>query len=70
MDYQVHETAIVDEGAQIGSGSRIWQWVHVCAGAHIGSGVSLDRVFLSAIKWLLVTNVKFKIMSLFMTMSI
>ena len=43
MDYQVHETAIVDEGAQIGSGSRVWQWVHVCAGAKIGSGVSLGQ---------------------------
>ena len=43
MDYQVHETAIVDEGAQIGSGSRIWQWAHVCAGAQIGSGVSLGQ---------------------------
>ena len=43
MDYQVHETAIVDEGAQIGSGSRIWQWVHVCGGAKIGSGVSLGQ---------------------------
>ena len=43
MDYQVHETAIVDEGAQIGSGSRVWQWVHVCAGAQIGSGVSLGQ---------------------------
>ena len=43
MDYQVHETAIVDEGAQIGSGSRVWQWVHVCAGAQTGSGVSLGQ---------------------------
>lgn len=43
MDYQVHETAIVDEGAQIGSGTRIWQWVHVCGGAKIGSGVSLGQ---------------------------
>ena len=43
MDYQVHETAIVDEGAQIGSNSRIWQWVHVCAGAQIGFGVSLGQ---------------------------
>ena len=43
MDYQVHETAIVDEGAQIGSGSRVWQWVHVCGGAKIGSGVSLGQ---------------------------
>jgi UDP-2-acetamido-3-amino-2,3-dideoxy-glucuronate N-acetyltransferase len=43
MDYQVHETAIIDDGAQIGSGSRIWQWVHVCGGAKIGSGVSLGQ---------------------------
>lgn len=43
MDYQVHETAIVDEGAQIGKGSRVWQWVHVCAGAKIGSDVSLGQ---------------------------
>jgi UDP-2-acetamido-3-amino-2,3-dideoxy-glucuronate N-acetyltransferase len=43
MDYQVHETAIVDEGAQIGFGSRVWQWVHVCGGAKIGSGVSLGQ---------------------------
>jgi UDP-2-acetamido-3-amino-2,3-dideoxy-glucuronate N-acetyltransferase len=43
MDYQVHETAIVDKGAQIGSDSRVWQWVHVCGGAKIGSGVSLGQ---------------------------
>ena len=43
MDYQVHETAIVDDGAQIGSNSRVWQWVHVCAGAKIGSNVSLGQ---------------------------
>ena len=43
MDYKVHETAIIDEGAQIGTGSRIWQWVHVCAGAKIGSDVSLGQ---------------------------
>ena len=43
MDYQVHETAIIDNGAQIGSGSRVWQWVHVCSGAKIGSDVSLGQ---------------------------
>lgn len=42
-DYQVHDTAIVDSGAQIGSGSRVWHWVHVCAGAKIGKGVSLGQ---------------------------
>jgi len=43
MEYQVHDTAIVDEGAQIGAGSRIWHWVHVCGGARIGSSCSLGQ---------------------------
>jgi UDP-2-acetamido-3-amino-2,3-dideoxy-glucuronate N-acetyltransferase len=43
QEYTVHETAIVDEGAQIGAGSRVWHWVHVCAGAIIGKGVSLGQ---------------------------
>ncbi|MFT6155872.1 MAG: UDP-2-acetamido-3-amino-2,3-dideoxy-glucuronate N-acetyltransferase [Neolewinella sp.] len=43
MDYQVHASAIVDEGAQIGSGSRVWHFVHVCGGARIGKGVSLGQ---------------------------
>jgi UDP-2-acetamido-3-amino-2,3-dideoxy-glucuronate N-acetyltransferase len=48
LNYTVHPTAIVDEGAQIGQGSRIWHWVHVCGGAKIGRGVSLGQnVFVS-----------------------
>ncbi|MGO3841496.1 MAG: acyltransferase [Alcaligenes pakistanensis] len=43
MSYYKHESAIVDEGAQIGSGSRVWHFVHVCGGARIGSGVSLGQ---------------------------
>jgi len=43
MTYQVHETAIIDEGAKIGDDSRVWQWVHVCTGAQIGKGVSLGQ---------------------------
>ena len=39
----LHPTAIVDDGAQIGEGSRVWHWVHVCAGAKIGRGVSLGQ---------------------------
>lgn len=39
----IHPTAIVDEGAQISEGSRIWHWVHVCGGARIGKGVSLGQ---------------------------
>ena len=38
-----HETAIVDDGAVIGEGTRIWHWVHVCAGARIGRDCSLGQ---------------------------
>ena len=40
---QIHPTAIVDEGARIGAGSRIWHWVHVCGGAQLGEGCSLGQ---------------------------
>ena len=43
MTVSIHPSAIVDEGAQIGEGSRIWHFVHVCAGARIGQGVSLGQ---------------------------
>lgn len=39
----IHASAIVDEGAQIGDGSRVWHWVHVCGAARIGSGCSLGQ---------------------------
>lgn len=41
--YTVHPTAIVDEGAQIGEGSRVWHWVHISAGARIGRGCSFGQ---------------------------
>ncbi len=44
----VHESAIVDKGARIGAGSRIWHWVHICSGAVIGENCSLGQnVFVS-----------------------
>lgn len=43
MNIAIHPTAIIDEGAQIGEGSRIWHWVHVCGSAKIGKGVSLGQ---------------------------
>lgn len=42
-DYYQHESAIVDDGAQIGADSRVWHFVHVCSGAQIGKGVSLGQ---------------------------
>ncbi len=42
-NYTVHPSAIGDDGAQIGEGSRIWHFAHVCGGARIGKGVSLGQ---------------------------
>jgi len=43
MKYTKHETAIVDEGAVIGEGTRVWHWVHICAGAKIGERCSFGQ---------------------------
>jgi len=42
-NYTVHPTAIIDEGAQIGNGSRIWHWVHICGKAKIGNDCSFGQ---------------------------
>jgi UDP-2-acetamido-3-amino-2,3-dideoxy-glucuronate N-acetyltransferase len=43
MPAQIHSTAIVDEGAVVGDGTRIWHWVHVSSGAAIGARCSLGQ---------------------------
>lgn len=43
MSTYIHPTAIVDDGAQIGDGSRVWHLVHVSCGAKIGNNVSLGQ---------------------------
>ena len=39
----IHPSAIVDEGAQLGEGTRVWHFAHVCAGARIGADCSLGQ---------------------------
>jgi UDP-2-acetamido-3-amino-2,3-dideoxy-glucuronate N-acetyltransferase len=39
----VHPSAIVDEGARLGEGTRVWHFAHVCAGARIGARCSLGQ---------------------------
>tara|TARA_B110000037_G_C17058998_1_gene481046 strand:- start:608 stop:1186 length:579 start_codon:yes stop_codon:yes gene_type:complete len=43
VEYQKHETAIIDEGAQIGSETKVWHWTHICGGAKIGHKVTLGQ---------------------------
>ena len=39
----IHPSAIIDEGAQLGDGCRVWHWVHISAGASIGQGCSFGQ---------------------------
>jgi len=43
MTFQAHPSAIIDAGAQIGVGCRVWHWVHICAGARIGRDCSFGQ---------------------------
>jgi UDP-2-acetamido-3-amino-2,3-dideoxy-glucuronate N-acetyltransferase len=58
MAFTAHPTAIVDEGAQIGEGTRIWHWVHVCGGARIGERCSLGQNVFVGNKVVIGDNVK------------
>jgi UDP-2-acetamido-3-amino-2,3-dideoxy-glucuronate N-acetyltransferase len=43
MAASIHESAIVDAGATLGEGTRVWHFAHVCAGARIGAACSLGQ---------------------------
>jgi len=41
--YFVHPTAVVEEGAEIGEGTRIWHFAHVRSGAKIGKNCNIGK---------------------------
>ncbi|MEI8256945.1 MAG: acyltransferase [Deltaproteobacteria bacterium] len=41
--YWVHASAIVDEGATIGDGTKVWHFCHVMSGARIGGRCSFGQ---------------------------
>ena len=43
MDYFVHESSFVDEGASVGAGTKIWHFCHIQSGAVIGENCSLGQ---------------------------
>jgi UDP-2-acetamido-3-amino-2,3-dideoxy-glucuronate N-acetyltransferase len=42
-DYFVHPSSYIDEGAEIGAGTKIWHFCHVMAGAHIGERCNIGQ---------------------------
>ena len=43
MDYFAHETACIDDGAEIGTGTRIWHFTHIMSGARLGRGCNVGQ---------------------------
>lgn len=58
MNYQKHESAIIDDGAKIGDNTRVWHFVHVCSGSKIGAGCSLGQNVFVGNKVTIGNNVK------------
>lgn len=45
----VHETAVVDDGARVGAGTRVWHFTHVSSGSTIGANCVLGQnVFIAS----------------------
>ena len=42
-DYFAHETAVIDEGVEIGDGTRIWHFSHIMTGCKIGENCNLGQ---------------------------
>lgn len=42
-DYFAHETAVIDEGCTIGSGTKIWHFSHVMSNAVIGNKCNIGQ---------------------------
>jgi UDP-2-acetamido-3-amino-2,3-dideoxy-glucuronate N-acetyltransferase len=42
-DYSAHETAVIDKGCKIGSGTKIWHFSHVMTGAVIGENCNIGQ---------------------------
>jgi UDP-2-acetamido-3-amino-2,3-dideoxy-glucuronate N-acetyltransferase len=57
-DYQAHPTAVVDEGAVIGNGTKIWHFSHIMSGAVIGENCNIGQNVVISPRVVLGNNVK------------
>ena len=57
-DYQAHTTAVIDEGAVIGNGTKVWHFSHIMSGAVIGENSTIGQNVLVSSQAVLGNNVK------------
>ncbi len=58
MDYYAHETAIVDEGCNIGKGTKIWHFSHIMPNCTLGENCNIGQNVVVSPEVILGKNVK------------
>jgi UDP-2-acetamido-3-amino-2,3-dideoxy-glucuronate N-acetyltransferase len=58
MEYFAHETSVIDEGCQIGDGTKIWHFSHIMRGAVIGKHCNIGQNVVISPQVVLGDNVK------------
>ena len=58
MSYFAHETAVIDEGCEIGDGTKIWHFSHIMPNCKIGERCNLGQNVVVSPDVILGTNVK------------
>lgn len=58
MDYFVHESSYVDEGCEIGPGTKVWHFCHIMSGCRIGRSCNIGQNVMIAPNVVIGSNVK------------
>ena len=58
MDYFVHPTAVVDEGCEIGTGTKIWHFSHIMPSCKLGENCNIGQNVVISPEVVLGKNVK------------
>jgi UDP-2-acetamido-3-amino-2,3-dideoxy-glucuronate N-acetyltransferase len=58
MDYFVHPTAVIDEGCEIGAGTKIWHFSHIMPDCKLGENCNIGQNVVISPKVVLGKNVK------------
>ena len=56
--YFAHQTAVIDEGCEIGNGVKIWHFSHIMPNCHIGNGCNIGQNVVVSPDVILGENVK------------
>jgi UDP-2-acetamido-3-amino-2,3-dideoxy-glucuronate N-acetyltransferase len=58
LTYKAHESAVIDQGCEIGEGTRIWHFSHIMPGCKIGNNCNIGQNVVISPEVVLGNNVK------------